>query len=88
MIKIKTWNWIPLSMKWNQRQNLVYIKRFSECLLRYGSIFCVLPAVPSWRPLEMRRLFTTTTPVVLGSSSSFTSQRVETSRAAVSSTVS
>lgn len=39
MIKIKTGNWIPLSMKWNQRQNLVYIKRFSECLLRYDPYF-------------------------------------------------
>lgn len=36
----------------------------------------------------MRRLFITTTPVALGNSSNFTSLRVETSRVAVSLTVS
>ena len=45
-------------------------------------------AAPSWRPLETPKLFTTTTPVASGSSSSSTSPRAGTSREAACLTVS
>lgn len=45
-------------------------------------------AVPSWRPLGTPKLFTTTTPVALASSSSCTSRKVDTFRGAALSTVS
>lgn len=73
---------VPAAHGGLRAQSSVEINKYTNC--GFISLF----AVRSWKRLVMQRLFITTTPVALGSSSNFTSLRAETSRVAVSLTVS